>query len=155
MYIIVKRRERKGSNPNNHERSGGCRIMKKCGVIKEKKVAAPSAEVEVKKKYEALSHPEILKKKKFIVKVVCTQYATYRSEMRECGKPNCKRCPHGPYWYAYIRIPGKTNPDGSKDMSKIKAIYIGKEFKYLKNDQKNIVSQYRIRPDGSDELATE
>lgn len=26
-----------------------------------------------------------------------------------CGKPNCTRCPHGPYWYAKINI-GKGNP---------------------------------------------
>jgi hypothetical protein len=27
----------------------------------------------------------------------------YRQEMVKCGKPACKRCPHGPYWYAYSR----------------------------------------------------
>lgn len=25
----------------------------------------------------------------------------YREEFVKCGKPNCKCCPHGPYWYAY------------------------------------------------------
>jgi hypothetical protein len=25
----------------------------------------------------------------------------YRQELVKCGKPNCKCCPHGPYWYAY------------------------------------------------------
>jgi hypothetical protein len=24
-----------------------------------------------------------------------------RSRMVKCGKANCTRCPHGPYWYAY------------------------------------------------------
>jgi hypothetical protein len=28
---------------------------------------------------------------------------TYRLERVRCGKPNCKSCPHGPYWYAYYR----------------------------------------------------
>ena len=24
-----------------------------------------------------------------------------RAQQVRCGKPNCTRCPHGPYWYAY------------------------------------------------------
>ena len=28
---------------------------------------------------------------------------TYRLETVRCGKPNCRTCPHGPYWYAYFR----------------------------------------------------
>jgi hypothetical protein len=24
-----------------------------------------------------------------------------RAQTVRCGKPNCTRCPHGPYWYAY------------------------------------------------------
>ena len=28
---------------------------------------------------------------------------TYRQEFVRCGRPNCKSCPHGPYWYAYFR----------------------------------------------------
>ncbi|HHC09301.1 MAG TPA: hypothetical protein ENK55_11380 [Actinobacteria bacterium] len=24
-----------------------------------------------------------------------------RRQMVRCGKENCSRCPHGPYWYAY------------------------------------------------------
>ena len=32
---------------------------------------------------------------------------TYRREEVRCGKPNCTRCPHGPYWYAYWREDGK------------------------------------------------
>ena len=24
-----------------------------------------------------------------------------RAQHVRCGKPNCTRCPHGPYWYAY------------------------------------------------------
>jgi len=27
----------------------------------------------------------------------------YREELIRCGKPACKSCPHGPYWYAYSR----------------------------------------------------
>ncbi|MPZ51982.1 MAG: hypothetical protein GEU79_04485 [Acidimicrobiia bacterium] len=30
-----------------------------------------------------------------------------RSQMIRCGKPECNRCPHGPYWYAYWRVEGK------------------------------------------------
>jgi elongation factor P hydroxylase len=25
----------------------------------------------------------------------------YRREWVRCGKPACKSCPHGPYWYCY------------------------------------------------------
>jgi len=28
---------------------------------------------------------------------------SYRLESVKCGKPGCKSCPHGPYWYAYFR----------------------------------------------------
>jgi hypothetical protein len=29
-----------------------------------------------------------------------------RQQHVRCGKPNCSRCPHGPYWYAYWREDG-------------------------------------------------
>jgi len=32
---------------------------------------------------------------------------TYRQEYVRCGKESCKRCPHGPYWYAYWTSGGK------------------------------------------------
>ena len=32
---------------------------------------------------------------------------TYRLETVRCGKPGCRTCPHGPYWYAYFREDGK------------------------------------------------
>lgn len=25
---------------------------------------------------------------------------TYRQQLIKCGKPACRKCPHGPYWYA-------------------------------------------------------
>lgn len=28
---------------------------------------------------------------------------TFRCEYVRCGKPGCRSCPHGPYWYAYWR----------------------------------------------------
>ena len=30
-----------------------------------------------------------------------------RSQKVRCGKDNCTRCPHGPYWYAYWWEDGK------------------------------------------------
>lgn len=33
---------------------------------------------------------------------------TYRSEYIRCGKAGCRKCPHGPYWYAYWKESGKT-----------------------------------------------
>ncbi len=43
---------------------------------------------------------------------------TYRLEKVRCGKKGCKKCPHGPYWYAYWKENGKT-----------KSKYIGKTLK--------------------------
>lgn len=33
---------------------------------------------------------------------------TFRYETVRCGKTNCTRCPHGPYWYAYWKENGRT-----------------------------------------------
>lgn len=33
---------------------------------------------------------------------------TLRYETVRCGKANCTRCPHGPYWYAYWKENGRT-----------------------------------------------
>ena len=30
-----------------------------------------------------------------------------RKQLVRCGKENCTRCPHGPYWYAYWREDGR------------------------------------------------
>lgn len=30
-----------------------------------------------------------------------------RQQNVRCGKSNCSRCPHGPYWYAYWREDGQ------------------------------------------------
>lgn len=43
---------------------------------------------------------------------------TYQLEKVNCGKPNCEKCPHGPYWYGYRRVNGK-----------LVSFYIGKELK--------------------------
>jgi len=32
---------------------------------------------------------------------------SYQHEWVKCGKPGCKKCPHGPYWYAYWREDGR------------------------------------------------
>ena len=42
---------------------------------------------------------------------------TYRQEHVRCGRDNCTRCPHGPYWYAYWREDGR-----------LRSRYIGKEL---------------------------
>jgi hypothetical protein len=41
----------------------------------------------------------------------------YRLEKVRCGKENCHRCPHGPYWYGYQRSHGK-----------VVSFYVGKEL---------------------------
>lgn len=42
---------------------------------------------------------------------------TYRSEYVKCGKAACNSCPHGPYWYRYRKVAGKTQKE-----------YVGKEI---------------------------
>jgi hypothetical protein len=42
---------------------------------------------------------------------------TYRQEPIRCGRANCTRCPHGPYWYAYWREGGR-----------LRSRYIGKDL---------------------------
>lgn len=29
---------------------------------------------------------------------------TYEERLNTCGKPTCKKCPHGPYWYRTITL---------------------------------------------------
>jgi hypothetical protein len=50
---------------------------------------------------------------------------TYRLESVKCGKPNCKTCPHGPYWYGYYR-----------EGNQLRSRYIGRE---LPEDVKNLM----------------
>lgn len=45
---------------------------------------------------------------------------TYRQERVRCGRENCGRCPHGPYWYAYWREGGR-----------LRSRYIGKELREI------------------------
>ncbi len=42
---------------------------------------------------------------------------TYRLEMVRCGKPSCRSCPHGPYWYAYYR-----------EGTRLRSRYIGRDL---------------------------
>ncbi|MDQ3940504.1 MAG: hypothetical protein M3238_04040 [Actinomycetota bacterium] len=42
---------------------------------------------------------------------------TYRLESVRCGKPTCRSCPHGPYWYAYYR-----------EGNRLKSRYIGRDL---------------------------
>jgi hypothetical protein len=42
---------------------------------------------------------------------------TFRQETVRCGRTNCTRCPHGPYWYAYWREGGR-----------LRSRYIGKQL---------------------------
>lgn len=42
-------------------------------------------------------------------KVITIGSWTYKLVGTTCGKGNCSRCPHGPYWYAWIQLRnGKT-----------------------------------------------
>jgi len=63
---------------------------------------------------QAEDEPSI--KREVVREVVAS--VTYRLEKVKCGKKGCKKCPHGPYWYAYWKENGKT-----------KSKYIGKTLK--------------------------
>jgi hypothetical protein len=28
----------------------------------------------------------------------------YQLRLVKCNKPNCAKCPHGPYWYAVVKV---------------------------------------------------
>jgi hypothetical protein len=42
---------------------------------------------------------------------------TIRREKVKCGKPSCRTCPHGPYFYGYLREGGR-----------MKSVYLGKNL---------------------------
>lgn len=41
----------------------------------------------------------------------------YRQEWVRCGKAGCRKCPHGPYWFAY-----------SRSSAFLKKTYVGREL---------------------------
>lgn len=79
-----------------------------------------------------------------VIKSITTQKAIYQAELIKCGKKNCTKCPHGPYWYAYIRKKGKVKDDGKRESGSVKVVYIGKDFKFLKGDNGKIVTDHRV-----------
>lgn len=36
---------------------------------------------------------------------------SYVQESVKCGKAGCKKCPHGPYWYRYREVKGRTKKE--------------------------------------------
>jgi len=44
-------------------------------------------------------------RKKIVIQRKQIENVTFQLEGVRCGKPTCKRCPHGPYWYAYFWCP--------------------------------------------------
>jgi hypothetical protein len=51
----------------------------------------------------------------------------------ECGKPNCHKCPHGPYWYLVYYVRGKP-----------KTVYIGKSLEGRRLEQ-HTMAQAMVR----------
>jgi len=58
---------------------------------------------------------------------------TFRYETVRCGKANCTRCPHGPYWYAYWKEGGRTRSRyvGRALPEKARAVYEAKQREKL------------------------
>ncbi|MCG3207800.1 MAG: hypothetical protein FOGNACKC_01400 [Anaerolineae bacterium] len=67
--------------------------------------------------------PLIEKPGREVVAVKQVGSVSYQLERVKCGKATCRKCPHGPYWYAYFRR-------GKRLVSK----YIGKDFKLIAPD---------------------
>jgi hypothetical protein len=63
---------------------------------------------------------ESLSRRKRVVDKIEVHGVTYLSMLVPCGRKWCKKCPHGPYWYAV-----------KWHKQKRKEIYIGREFKTL------------------------
>lgn len=57
---------------------------------------------------------------------------SYRLETVKCGKPNCRSCPHGPYWYAYYR-----------EGKRLRSTYVGRD---LPDELKSLVSARQGSP---------
>ena len=66
------------------------------------------------------------------VSIMRTTYATYVLQKIYCGKETCTKCPHGPYWYAFILI-RRINKEGVEIIRQV-AKYIGKDFHLLPGD---------------------
>jgi hypothetical protein len=54
---------------------------------------------------------------------------TVQLERVRCGKPTCKRCPHGPYWYGYFREGGR-----------LRSVYIGKRLPRQEDEEQGAVT---------------
>jgi hypothetical protein len=74
---------------------------------------------------------------------------TYRAQWVKCGKSRCKSCPHGPYWYRFKKIKGRT-----------KSEYVGKkapwvEQEYVEAKDANRMDDIFGRRSATDALALE
>ncbi len=64
---------------------------------------------------------------------------TLQLEYVRCGKAGCRRCPHGPYWYAYWSEPGRT-----------RSAYVGKQMgkaRFLANHVFNTGGRIEVHRD--------
>jgi len=72
---------------------------------------------------------DTLSRRKRVVEHRDIERIRYNLTLVPCGKKRCKKCPHGPYWYA-VRWHGNKRTE----------IYIGKTFKTL--DQYNLEKKF-------------
>lgn len=77
--------------------------------------------------------------KHVVVSTLKTVFAVYKLENIPCGKDNCRKCPHGPYWYAYTPVYSTEKGKRRGLLLKYKRIYIGKKFRLLQGDSGEIV----------------
>lgn len=86
---------------------------------------------------------------KRMVAIIRTRYATYAQEMVYCRKETCSTCPHGPYWYAYLRVKTKKIlPSGKPEYRRV-VKYIGRSFRYLPGDPGDVREAFRKKLDGT------
>jgi hypothetical protein len=84
-----------------------------------------------------------------VVESLRTSYATYQLERVWCGKKSCKSCPHGPYWYAYLRVKTSRVDGVGNPIKRVQQLYIGKHFRLLKGDPGKIRGRHKKREDGT------
>jgi hypothetical protein len=71
--------------------------------------------------------------------------ATIRKEYVNCGKYNCHRCPHGPYYYSYWKENSET-----RDKRILRKKYIGTNHPRMENndnDNNNLIKHLQNMPE--------
>jgi len=86
----------------------------------------------------------VVRVKRELIKQFSDQGVTYALFRVPCGKANCRKCPHGPYWYARFWLRGK-----------MQERYVGKSLMEVVGKGFNISEERRSRLREIEELRGE